>query len=526
MRILWSSNSPFVTTGYGTQTACAARHLKDMGHDVAILAFYGLQGSKVDWGDIPIYPNNPQDWGIKHSPILYKDWNADILITLIDAWVLGGLDRGLKWVPWMPVDHDPCSPMVLKVLKNAMGLVKPITMSKFGQKQLKDNGIDSYYIPHTVNCEIFTPDEEWRKEGRKKYQWEDKFVIGCVGTNHNERKNWVRSLQAVKVFSDRHPGEVIFYMHTNPQDERGIDLLSLRRDLKIEDITKFPSQADMIIGIPTDTMSRIYNVMDVFLLPSKGEGFGIPIVEAMACGVPVITTDCTSQTEIIENSGAFPIKHLLPQWTSQSSWQFDCTVEEIVERLEEAYEAKKNGTMLNRRKLARSKALEYDDKTTYPKVWQEVLDDIAGLIKKPKNLEGIQSWRMAFIPKTALPRKVLDIGCGLTAPYYDALKHLGDYTGVDKRFEKDEITEGKSLIKADANSLPFKDGEFGFVWMSEILEHLDESEKAIAEAKRVGKHGICLFSTPQVASFKIDPDHRVVKIPYVTVASGDGLISW
>lgn len=531
MRILWSSNSPFCATGYGTQTACAARHLKEMGHDIAILAFYGLQGSKVDWGDIPVYPNNPQDWGIKHSPMFYKDFNADILVTLVDVWVLSSLNREMNWVPWMPVDHDPVPPEVVKTLKNALGLVKPIAMSKFGQKQLANHDIDAYYIPHSVDCEVFVPNLEWRHESRSRYKWEDKFVIGTVGTNHTgDRKNWRVAMRAIKEFDSMHPGEVIYYMHTNPMDERGeVNLIQMRSDYNIDDITKFPSQADMVIGIPTDTMARMYNSLDVFLLPSKGEGFGIPIVEAMACGVPVITTDCTAQSEIIEGAGGWPIKDLKPWFTTQSSWQFDCTWEEVVERLEQAYQAKKDGSIINHQKLARSKALEYDDKVIYKDYWTPVLEDIEKRIKQPKNLEGVQVWRQYFIPKTCLPRKVLDIGCGLQTPYYSVLKDLGEYTGVDKRFDEDLHEDGKHLIKGDAYDLPFKDGEFGFVWMSEVLEHLDEPEKALAEAKRVGKHGVCLFSTPQNNSFKLDVDHKVVdqnKIPHSIVATGDGLVSW
>ena len=51
MRILFSSNSPFVATGYGQQCAIATQRLTSLGHDVAILAFYGLEGSMVDWGN-------------------------------------------------------------------------------------------------------------------------------------------------------------------------------------------------------------------------------------------------------------------------------------------------------------------------------------------------------------------------------------------------------------------------------------------------------------------------------------------
>jgi len=500
-----------------------------MGHDVAILAFYGLQGSKIDWGDIPIYPNNPQDWGIKHSPMFYKDWKADILITLVDVWVMGQLHREMKWVPWTPVDSSPIPPLVVKVLKESVGLVKPIAMSKYGQKQMADNGIEAYYIPHSVDCRTFTPNPEWREQSRKRYNWEDKFVIGTVGTNHaGDRKNWRVAMKAVKEFDAMHPGEVIYYTHTNPNDERGeVNLVQMREYYKIDDIVKFPSMAEMIIGIPNDAMAKMYNSLDVFLLPSKGEGFGIPIVESMACGTPVITTDCTAQTEIMENAGGWLIKDLKPWFTTQSTFQFDCTWEEIVERLEEAYQAKKNGTMINHQKLARSKALEYDDEVIYRDYWPPVLEDIEKRIKTPKNLEGIQEWRRAFIPRTCLPRKVLDIGCGLETPYYVWLKELGDYVGVDNRFKADEHKDGKQLVKADAHDLSmFSDGEFGFVWMSEILEHLDNPEKALAEAKRVGKHGCCIFSTPQTNAFKFDPDHRVVKIDHAVLATGDGYLSW
>lgn len=524
MRILWSSNSPFVCTGYGQQTAVACRRLKDMGHDMAILAFYGLEGSKVNWGDIPIYPNNPRDWGILHAPMFYKDWKADIFLTLIDAWVLGALHREIKWVPWMPVDHNPVPPQVIEVLKKSIGLVKPIAMTRFGQQQLADNDIEAYYIPHSVNCEIFTPNPEWKQQGRERYEWQDKFVIGCVGTNHDERKNWVVALKAVKEFSLRHPDEVIFYMHTNPLDERGINLLHLREELGIADITKFPSQTDMVVGIPTDTMARMYNALDVFLLPSKGEGFGIPLMEAQACGIPCITTKCTGQEELID--GGWFIEKLHQIWTKQSSWQFDCEVEEIVERLEQAYQAKKNGTIINNQKLARSKALEYDEKIIFKDYWPPVLADIEKRLKAPKNMEGIQEWRKAFIPRTCLPRKVLDIGCGTTTPYYDVLKHLGDYTGVDNRFFLPESIKGKELVCNDAEDLPFKEGEFGFVWCSELLEHVEDPDKVLAEAKRVGKHGVCLFSTPQNSAFKLDPDHKVVKLPYTTLATGDGMCSW
>jgi len=50
-------------------------------------------------------------------------------------------------------------------------------------------------------------------------------------------------------------------------------------------------------------LANIYRAFDVFALPTMGEGFGIPILEAMACGVPVVATACSAVTELLEGHG-------------------------------------------------------------------------------------------------------------------------------------------------------------------------------------------------------------------------------
>ncbi|KKM70902.1 hypothetical protein LCGC14_1436070 [marine sediment metagenome] len=518
LRILWSSNTPFAPTGYGTQTATAARRLTKMGHEVAIFAFYGLQGTKIDWQGIPIYPNNPKDWGQTDSPMFYEDIQADVFITLVDAWVMKNLDVRMNWVPWMPVDHDPIPQFVVNTLKEAAGLVRPIAMSRFGQQQLKNNGIESYYIPHSIDTTQFLPDPELRQVNRDKFTWKDKFVVGTVGTNHSERKNWVTSMRAMQKFSKNHPGEIIYYCHTDPVDDRGVNLAALRKELDIESVAYFPPRVMLTSGVSVETMCHVYNTMDVFLLPSKGEGFGIPIMEAQSCGIPVIITKCTGQEELM--GGGWFIEKLTPTWTGQASWQFECTMEEVLERLEQAYQAKKDGSIEKLQKQARKKALEYDDNLVYGELWPEVLRDIEKRIHAPKNLEGVQQGRLGLIPRTCIPRKVLDIGCGVTQPYRTALEHLGEYVGIDTK-------NGPGVVRMDAHKMTYKDNEFGFVWCSEMLEHAKNPAKVVAEAKRVGKHGVIIFSTPANQFFKMDPEHKVVKdVEYTTLASGDGLICW
>jgi glycosyltransferase involved in cell wall biosynthesis len=57
--------------------------------------------------------------------------------------------------------------------------------------------------------------------------------------------------------------------------------------------------------VPEDDLALIYNAADLFVYPSLYEGFGLPILEAMACGVPVITSNIASMPEIAGDAGIF-----------------------------------------------------------------------------------------------------------------------------------------------------------------------------------------------------------------------------
>lgn len=63
----------------------------------------------------------------------------------------------------------------------------------------------------------------------------------------------------------------------------------------------------VLTGLPQEAMPYLYSLADALVIPSHGEGFGRPHVEAMACGTPVIATNWSSTPTFISHrrNGAF-----------------------------------------------------------------------------------------------------------------------------------------------------------------------------------------------------------------------------
>ncbi|MBE8539371.1 glycosyltransferase [Geoglobus acetivorans] len=72
-----------------------------------------------------------------------------------------------------------------------------------------------------------------------------------------------------------------------------------------ETIDKLDLKKDVIFTgyVPDEDLPALYNAADIFIYPSLYEGFGLPPLEAMACGTPVITSNTSSLPEVVGNAG-------------------------------------------------------------------------------------------------------------------------------------------------------------------------------------------------------------------------------
>ena len=385
VRALWYSNAPWCGTGYGQQTQQAVQRLVKEGHEIAIHAMYGLEGSTSTWNGIKIYPRGMNPYSDDILVAHWMEWTQStklpkLLMTLFDVWVLKApnLDKVPNIASWVPIDHAPIPPEVLAWCKRPN--VLPIAMSKFGKLELDRAGVRSVYVPHGIES-VFKPTKHVNDNDGKRISGrhimgfdDDKFVVMMTAANkgvHPPRKAFAENFMAFSMFASRHP-DAVLYMHSEATGSMGgLDLNTLAEVCGIaQDRIKWADPYLYRIGLPLPAMAALYSASDVLLATSMGEGFGIPVVEAQACGTPVIVSNFTAQPELVGDGWVVDGQ---PFWdAAQRSWFLTPSVVGIVNALEQAYQ-RERGTSQKAVEFAK----QYEANRVYDEYWKPAMKEIA-----------------------------------------------------------------------------------------------------------------------------------------------------
>lgn len=181
--------------------------------------------------------------------------------------------------------------IMIPICKNLSS--KNICVSNFTQKRSRKilNLKNSKVILEGIE-EKFKPikDKELIHKIIKKYNLKMPFIfyIGSL----SPRKNPIRIIHAFNSIKHDIPHTLYFFGGYSWRDKEVLKLINNTNDNRIEK-KGFVNEEDLIY---------LYNAADLFVYPSLYEGFGLPILEAQACGCPVITSNLASMPEVANNS--------------------------------------------------------------------------------------------------------------------------------------------------------------------------------------------------------------------------------
>lgn len=150
-------------------------------------------------------------------------------------------------------------------------------------------------IPLGVDREIFRKyDNNMLEQCAQKYKITYKFIL-IVGSIE-PRKNLIRLIQTYKLLPQ------------NIKDEYKIIIVGGEGWKNKEIYSLINSEAENIkyLGfVPDNDLALIYNLASLYVYPSLYEGFGLPPLEAMACGTPTIVSDIPSVREVCADSALY-----------------------------------------------------------------------------------------------------------------------------------------------------------------------------------------------------------------------------
>ena len=392
MRCLIVTDSPLIPTGMGRVGREIALGLYKKGYDISYLAWFSSPHVE---GNMPfkIHKTNNNYYGQDvFDSVIYEE-RPDVVITIGDIWMVSHIantrSRGLfTWVMYSPIDgasyHGGVPNSWVDTFKNADVVV---AYTEYGKKtilkSLPELENDIKVIPHGVDTNIYKPlpTEEVLK-ARLIAGVMNKVVFLMVARNQF-RKNVPEFCKAWKMFKagGRHE-KAVFMPHMCFYDPMGWNLFEIFDiyDMK-KSLVYFLAVANAESNIdlmPEKDLVSVYNICDVFVLIS-GEGFGLPTLEAMACGKPCIVLDHSANTELVQGRGEL-VKvgnYMTGKYSTERPYP---DLVDLSNKMDILYRDD------NLRKEYGQKALEFAKTLTWENavnMWDDLLQDINNPLRKP-----------------------------------------------------------------------------------------------------------------------------------------------
>lgn len=173
-----------------------------------------------------------------------------------------------------------------------------VTVSNYSKQDIVETlnfPEEKVYVTYLANEDIYMPIDKLlsRYVIKRNYSIADKYILYVGG--FSPRKNILGLIEAFSILLEKYHDDIKLVI----AGKKGISYETYKKKaeaLNIEDKVLFPG------FIAIEDLPFLYNAAELFIYPSFYEGFGLPPIEAMACGIPVIASDATSIPEIVGDS--------------------------------------------------------------------------------------------------------------------------------------------------------------------------------------------------------------------------------
>jgi glycosyltransferase involved in cell wall biosynthesis len=195
-------------------------------------------------------------------------------------------------IQWTVFESTQIPELVMSSLRPATQVWVP---SHWGRGVLINNGIDPdriHVVPEGVNPGQFHP---W---SRQVYTSDRPFRFLMVG-KYEQRKSFDETLTAfAQVYANMPNVELVIKSgYFTNHDEKFLSFKKKIADLELTNVT-------LLWGaMPVSDIAELYCSCDAFVFPTKGEGWGLPLIEAAASGLPLITVPYSGHTEFVQHIG-------------------------------------------------------------------------------------------------------------------------------------------------------------------------------------------------------------------------------
>lgn len=197
--------------------------------------------------------------------------------------------------------HNTLRPILNKITDYRLACSDEAGKFMFGEKEFKRGNIK--VINNAIDTKKYAFNNEKRQEIRKEFSIGDNFIVGHVGRMCYQKN----SEFIIEIFNEivKKKQDAILMYVGDGEDKPLVETA----------IKKYGIEKNVILTGMRNDVPDLYSAMDVFLLPSRFEGFGMVGVEAQAAGLPCfVSTTVNKKTKVFENYQMIPLDEPVSKW--------------------------------------------------------------------------------------------------------------------------------------------------------------------------------------------------------------------